>query len=41
VLSQAQNQFQPTVPNVNNPLTGGTVVGNSGQSLLSRSVLSK
>jgi hypothetical protein len=38
VVSQAQNQFQPTLPNGKNPLTGGTVVSNSGQSLLGTSI---
>jgi hypothetical protein len=39
VVSQAQNQFQPTVPNGKGPLTGGTVVSNAGQSLLGTSIL--
>ena len=38
VLSQAQNQFQPTLPNGKSPLTGGTVVSNAGQSLLGTSI---
>jgi hypothetical protein len=38
VLPQTQNVFQPTLPKGNNPLTGGTVVGNSGQSLLGTSI---
>jgi hypothetical protein len=41
VLPQAQNTFQPNVPTGTNPLTGGTVVSNAGQSLLGTAILGK
>ncbi|HEX3315030.1 MAG TPA: hypothetical protein VHR72_09075 [Gemmataceae bacterium] len=39
VLPQTQNLFQPTVPTGKSPLTGGTVVSNTGQSLLGTATL--